>query len=196
MADSRTDPRIFLLDPDERGVLPLDAFHVPRRRARTVRADRFEIRLDTAFHDVVAACAARTPRREETWINGRIRTLYGQLHDRGCAHSVEAWADGALVGGLYGVRLGGAFFGESMYSRARDASKVALVHLAARLIAGGFALLDAQFMTEHLAQFGARLIDRRSYHERLREALAANADFHRAPSRLEGAHALSIIANV
>jgi leucyl/phenylalanyl-tRNA--protein transferase len=190
MADSRTDPRIFLLDPDERGVLPLDAFHVPRRLARTVRQDPFEIRVDAAFRDVVACCAARAPGREETWINGRIRELYAQLHDRGCAHSVETWSEGRLVGGLYGVALGGAFFGESMFSRARDASKVALVHLAARLIAGGFTLLDAQFLTEHLEQFGAQLINRASYHERLHGALGAEADFSRVEA-LTGAEALA-----
>ncbi len=193
MADSRTDPRIFLLDPDERGVLPLDAFHVPRRLARTVRQEPYEIRLDTSFREVVAGCAARTPDREETWINARIRALYGQLHERGFAHSVEAWADGALAGGLYGVALGGAFFGESMFSRARDASKVALVHLAARLIAGGYVLLDAQFITEHLEQFGAVQIDRARYHERLRAALALEGELFRSPA-LSGAEALGVIA--
>jgi leucyl/phenylalanyl-tRNA--protein transferase len=193
MADSRTDPRIFLLDPDERGVIPLDAFHVPKRLARTVRQEPFEIRIDTAFREVVALCAASAPGREETWINGRIRELYGQLHDRGSAHSVESWADGELLGGLYGVELGGAFFGESMFSRARDASKVALVHLVGRLLAGGFVLLDAQFLTEHLEQFGATLIGRAAYHRRLHGALEVEADFFRAES-LSGSEALAQIA--
>jgi leucyl/phenylalanyl-tRNA--protein transferase len=194
MADSRADPRIFLLDPDERGVLPLDAFHVPRRLVRTIRQDPFEIRLDTAFRQVVNACADAVPGREETWINRRIKDLYGDLHDRGAAHSVEAWADGELVGGLYGVALGGAFFGESMFSRATDASKVALAHLVARLIAGGFELLDAQFMTEHLMQFGAEQINRAAYHEKLRAALAKSADFGSAGA-LTGAEALALIAS-
>jgi leucyl/phenylalanyl-tRNA--protein transferase len=192
MADSRADPRIFLLDPDERGILPLDAFHVPRRLARTLRRDGLEIRLDTAFRQVVGACAEAAPGRDETWINRRIKDLYGDLHDRGAAHSVEAWADGRLVGGLYGVALGAAFFGESMFSRAADASKVALAHLVARLIAGGFELLDAQFMTEHLRQFGAVQINRAAYHERLRSALSKQGDFGRAPT-LTGAEALALI---
>jgi leucyl/phenylalanyl-tRNA--protein transferase len=192
MADSRADPRIFLLDPDERGILPLDAFHVPRRLARTLRRDGLEIRLDTAFRQVVGACAEAAPGRDETWINRRIKDLYGDLHDRGAAHSVEAWADGRLVGGLYGVALGAAFFGESMFSRAADASKIALAHLVARLITGGFELLDAQFMTEHLRQFGAVQINRAAYHERLRSALSRQGDFGRAPT-LTGAEALALI---
>ncbi len=194
MADSRADPRIFLLDPDERGVLPLDAFHVPKRLARTVRQDVVEIRIDTAFKSVVEACAASAPGREETWINRRIRELYMDLHDRGAAHSVEAWADDRLVGGLYGVELGGAFFGESMFSRQRDVSKVALVHLVGRLIGGGFALLDAQFMTEHLGQFGAEQVDRATYHQRLAAALAVQADFFAPPERPTGAEVLASIA--
>jgi len=194
MADSRTDPRIFLLDPDERGVLPFERFHVSRRLARTVRQDGFEIRVNAAFRDVVDACAARALGREETWINQRIKDLYGELHDAGAAHSVEAWRDGELVGGLYGVALGAAFFGESMFSTARDASKVALVHLVARLIAGGFQLLDAQFITDHLRQFGAEQIDRASYHVRLADALAATADVHRLASTTTGGEALEIIS--
>jgi leucyl/phenylalanyl-tRNA--protein transferase len=193
MADSRTDPRIFLLDPDERGVIPLDAFHVPKRLARTVRQEPFEIRIDTAFREVVGLCATAAPGREETWINGRIRELYGQLHDRGSAHSVECWSGGALLGGLYGVELGGAFFGESMFSRARDASKVALVHLVGRLLAGGFVLLDAQFLTEHLEQFGATLISRAAYHQKLHAALEGEADFFRVET-LSGSEALAQIA--
>src|SRR5204863_1840202 len=141
--DAREDARVFLIDPERRGVIPLERFHVSRRLARTVRADRFEIRADTAFHEVVLACAASGPGRTETWINRPIERLYLSLHERGFAHSVECWEDGDLVGGLYGVSLKGAFFGESMFSRRRDASNVALTHLVARLIAGGYRLLDA-----------------------------------------------------
>jgi leucyl/phenylalanyl-tRNA--protein transferase len=192
MADSHDDPRLFLLDPDERGVLPLDRFHIPKRLARTVRQDRFEVRIDTAFRTVVDACAARAPDREETWINERIVMLYGDLHERGDAHSVEVWGDGELLGGLYGVRLGAAFFGESMFSRARDASKVALVHLVARLNAGGFTLLDTQFITSHLAQFGAEEIGRDAYHERLARAIAQDADFFAAHEAMSGDEAVAL----
>lgn len=178
MADAREDQRVFLIDPERRGVIPLDRFHVPRRLARTVRADPFEIRVDTAFHEVVLACAASGPGRTETWINRPIEWLYLELHELGFAHSLECWQGGRLMGGLYGVSLQGAFFGESMFSRTRDASKVALVHLVARLIAGGYALLDTQFMTEHLAQFGAQEIGRLEYHRRLGRALAVVGDFY------------------
>jgi leucyl/phenylalanyl-tRNA--protein transferase len=165
-------------------VIPLDGFHLSRRLARTVRADRFEVRADTAFHEVVLACAASGPGRTETWINRPIERLYVGLHERGYAHSVECWDGGELVGGLYGVSLRGAFFGESMFSRRRDASKVALVHLVARLIAGGYRLLDAQFMTEHLAQFGAEEIVRAEYHRRLDRALDCAGDFYAIGSLL------------
>lgn len=178
MADAREDARVFLIDPERRGVIPLAGFHVPKRLARTVRSEPFEVRVNTAFHEVVLACAASGPGRTETWINRPIERLYLQLHDIGHAHSVECWLGGELVGGLYGVSLRGAFFGESMFSRRRDASKVALVHLAARLIGGGFRLLDAQFMTEHLSQFGAVEIARTDYHRRLAEALEGDADFY------------------
>lgn len=178
MADAREDARVFLIDPERRGILPLDGFHVPKRLARTVRADAFEVRVDTAFHEVVLACAASAPGRTETWINRPIEQLYLDLFAAGFAHSVECWSGEDLVGGLYGVSLRGAFFGESMFSRARDASKVALVHLAARLIAGGYRLLDAQFMTSHLAQFGAREISRADYHRRLASALEVEGDFY------------------
>ncbi len=175
MADSREDEEIYLVEPERRGVLPLDAFHVPARLARTVRSDRFEVRLDTAFEAVLDACAAPRPGRTETWINDTIRSLYLELHALGLAHSVECWREGELRGGLYGVALGGAFFGESMFSLERDASKVALTHLVGRLLAGGYVLLDTQFITEHLTQFGAREISRRDYLERLRLALQVNA---------------------
>jgi leucyl/phenylalanyl-tRNA--protein transferase len=179
MADARQDQRIFLIDPELRGILPLERFHVPRRLARTVRSYLYTVKVDTAFEAVVEACAAERPLRPETWINRPIQQLYGDLYRVGLAHSVEAWLEGELVGGLYGVALGSAFFGESMFSTARDASKVALVHLAARLIVGGFRLLDAQFMTEHLAQFGAREIGRDEYRRRLALALQVEADFYR-----------------
>jgi len=200
MADAREDAKVFLIDPQHRGVLPLADFHVPRRLARTVRSDPFEIRIDSAFSQVVALCAEAAPDRRETWINLPIERLYGELHALGHAHSVECWREGRLAGGLYGVSLKGAFFGESMFSRETDASKVALVHLVARLIAGGFVLLDAQFMTEHLGQFGAQEIPRREYHRRLARALAVEADFQRlgvggaaGAAGADGAAALQLI---
>jgi leucyl/phenylalanyl-tRNA--protein transferase len=193
MADARDDDAVFLIDPEQRGVIPLSGFHIPRRLARTVRQDPFEIRFDTAFPEVVQFCAAEAPDRLETWINRPIEDLYGELFELGSAHSVECWRDGALVGGLYGVSLGGAFFGESMFSRARDASKVALVHLIARLIAGGFVLLDSQFITEHLTQFGAEQIPRAEYHRRLAVALTVRADFT-SPPVYDGAAALQVIS--
>lgn len=192
MADAREDARVFLIDPERRGVIPLERFHISRRLARTVRADPFEVRVDTAFPQVVTACAEAAPGRPETWINGPIEWLYNELHRLGHAHSVECWRDGELVGGLYGVALRGAFFGESMFSRRTDASKVALVHLVARLIGGGFALLDTQFLTEHLARFGAEEIARREYKRRLARALAVEGDFQRAATAC-GAAALQLI---
>jgi len=193
MAESAEDPGLYWIEPERRGVLPLDGFHVPRRLARLVRQDRYEIRVDTAFDAVLDGCAAPAPGRQRTWINGRIRTLYGTLFALHHAHSVEAWQNGELVGGLYGVRLNGAFFGESMFSRARDASKVALVHLVARLRVGGFGLLDAQFITDHLAQFGAEEISRREYQSRLDAALATTAHF--PTGAMTGAEALAAIDN-
>lgn len=181
MAESADDPGLFWIEPEARGVLPLDAFHLPRRLARTVRAGRFEIRIDHDFNAVIDACAGANIDRPKTWINARIRKLYGELFDIGHCHTVEAWRDGRLVGGLYGVSLGAAFFGESMFSRERDASKVALVHLVARLRAGNYRLLDAQFTTAHLTQFGAIDVDRSVYQELLEEAVAAEADFYRLP---------------
>jgi len=192
MADDRDDDRIFLIDPQHRGILPLESFHVSRRLARTVRQDRFEVRVDTAFHEVLARCAEAAPDRPKTWINHPIERLYGELHTHGHAHSVECWRDGDLQGGLYGVALKGAFFGESMFSRQADASKVALVHLVARLIAGGFVLLDTQFLTEHLAQFGAQEIVREDYRRRLAVALETQAELQRS-GRLDGAAALQLI---
>ena len=177
MSESADDPGLFWVEPRLRGIIPLDAFHVPRRLARTVRSARFEITVDRDFPSVIAACAEAVPDRPETWINARIRELYTELNRQGHAHSVEARIDGALAGGLYGVSLGGAFFGESMFSRATDASKVALVHLVDRLRAGGYVLLDAQFLTDHLARFGAVEIARPEYLDRLDAALKVRADF-------------------
>ncbi|MBP7704751.1 MAG: leucyl/phenylalanyl-tRNA--protein transferase [Caulobacter sp.] len=179
MADAREDERVFLIDPQRRGVIPLNAFHVSHRLARTVRQNRFDVTVDQDFPAVLELCAEATAGRPDTWINRPIQHMYETLHRTGRAHSVEVRLNGALVGGLYGVSLGGAFFGESMFSRERDASKVALVHLVGRLIAGGYRLLDAQFMTEHLSQFGAKEISRGAYRRRLDEALAATADFYR-----------------
>lgn len=182
MGEARDDPRVFLVEPERRGVIPLDGFHVSRRLARTLRAEPFAVRVDTVFDDVVALCAEAAADRPQTWINDPIRRLYGELHARGQAHSVECWRGGELVGGLYGVSIAGAFFGESMVSRATDASKVALAHLVARLRHGRYRLLDAQFQTEHLARFGAVEIDRAAYRARLRRALAAtDADFYAWP---------------
>lgn len=192
MADARDDDRVFLIDPEHRGVMPLNNFHVPKRLGRTIRSDPFDIRTNTAFGAVVALCAEEGRGRTETWINGTIESLYGELHQIGHAHSVEAWQAGRLVGGLYGVSLAGAFFGESMFSRATDASKVALAHLVARLLLGGFVLLDTQFITDHLIQFGAEEISRSHYHRRLRQALKAQGLFQRAPT-LTGAAALQVI---
>jgi leucyl/phenylalanyl-tRNA--protein transferase len=181
MAERRDGERLYWLDPELRGVQPLDGFHLPRRLARTVLANVFEVRCDTAFAEVVYGCAAPTPDRPETWINPEIERLFGALHVMGHAHSVECWQNGRLVGGLYGVALGGAFFGESMFSAARDASKVALVHLVARLRLGGFRLLDTQFVTEHLARFGAIEISRAEYRRRLVVALETPARFLTSP---------------
>ena len=178
MADAREDAHVYLIDPDRRGVIPIDGFHLPRRLARTVRSEIYTVTVDICFARVVAECAEARPGRTETWINTPIERLYGELFARGAAHSVEVWQGEALVGGLYGVSLGAAFFGESMFSTARDASKVGLANLVARLKLGNYRLLDAQFMTEHLAQFGAEEIDRGEYRRRLAEALDAEGDFY------------------
>ncbi|HWI86542.1 MAG TPA: leucyl/phenylalanyl-tRNA--protein transferase [Sphingomonas sp.] len=171
MASTRDAADVFWVEPKKRGILPLDAFHLSRSLAKTIRSDRYTITVDTVFSEVVNACAEATERRPDTWINPDIETAYAELHRRGYAHSVEAWLDGVLVGGLYGVRLGAAFFGESMFSRARDASKVALAHLVARLKVGGFRLLDCQFLTEHLASLGTIEIGRDAYIALLDSAL-------------------------
>jgi len=195
MAEDADDPSLFWVEPRERGVIPLDGFHVPKRLARTVRSDRFEVRVDQNFDDVIAGCAAPALDREKTWISARIRQLYGELFDLGYCHTVEVYEGNRLVGGLYGVALGSAFFGESMFHRARDASKVALVHLVARLLAGGFTLLDTQFVTEHLAQFGAVEVPRREYKRLLRDAVERYADWYVWPRNkaVPGADALSVL---
>ena len=177
MADSADDPGLFWLEPEKRGIMPLESFHIPRRLRRTLRTAGFELRVDTAFDAVIAACAERAPDRPSTWINARICDLYGELHRRGHCHSVECYRDGALVGGLYGVAIGAAFFGESMFHRATDASKAALVHLVERLQFGGYHLLDAQFLTDHLSRFGAIEITKIEYQRRLRAAISRPADF-------------------
>ena len=177
MAESAESEELYWFDPERRGILPLDGFHVPGRLRRTVRKSPFEVRFDTAFQAVIEACAESTADRPKTWINADIVRLYTELFESGFAHSVECWRDGRMVGGLYGVSLGGAYFGESMFSRETDASKVALVHLVARLKAGGFTLLDTQFVTEHLSQFGALEIPRSEYRRRLAAALPVQADF-------------------
>jgi leucyl/phenylalanyl-tRNA--protein transferase len=197
MAESADDPTLFWVEPEMRGVIPLDGFRISSRLARTVRSDVFTVTVDTAFKQVMAGCAAPATGREDTWINKRIRELYGGLHTLGHCHSVEVWQDGDLAGGLYGVNLGRAFFGESMFHRVRDASKVALVHLVARLIAGGFELLDTQYVTEHLKTFGAVEIPRRRYTSLLDKAIKGPAgDFARlvADKPIAGAEVLDIIA--
>lgn len=187
MAESRADAGFFIVDPEQRCILPLDRFHIPRRLKRTLRQDRFSFTIDRDFAATIDACSAPGAGREDTWINPDIRALYLELHRRGLAHSVEARIDGALVGGLYGVALGGAFFGESMFSRATGASKAALVHLVVRLKHGGFRLLDTQFTTPHLEQFGARTLPRRIFRALLGAALDARADFHALPEATSGA---------
>ena len=180
MGERRDDPKLYWLDPRLRAVLPLDSFHLPRRLARTVRTGHFSVTADTAFLDVMRACAEPRPGHPESWINEPILDLYGELYTRGHAHSIECrGANGQLVGGLYGVTVGGAFFGESMFSRERVASKVALVHLAARLLKGGFRLLDCQFMTEHLRSFGAVEVPRETFRELLADAIDRPAAFQR-----------------
>lgn len=181
MAESRGGHRLYWLDPEMRGVLPLDGFHLPKRLLRTVLSGPYRVTSNRAFPDVIAACAAPAPGREDTWINEDIEALFIELHRRGHAHSVETWADGVLVGGLYGVSLGGVFFGESMFSRARDASKVALVHLVARMRMGGYGLLDTQFVTGHLSQFGATEIPREAYKALLAAAITMDAAWAALP---------------
>lgn len=179
MAESAEDTALYWVEPEERGIIPLRGLRISHSLRKQVRKQTFEVRVDTAFPDVIEACAAKTKNRKSTWINARICKLYSQLHKMGHCHSIECWRDGKLVGGLYGVKIGAAFFGESMFSRATDASKVALVHLVARLNAGGFQLLDAQFMNPHLKTLGAIVISKTEYGMLLPLAIEASADFRK-----------------
>ena len=181
MAETRRGQRLYWLDPEQRGILPLDSFHLPRRLLRTVLSGPYEVTSNVAFAAVIAGCAAAAPGREDTWINVDIERLFSELHHQGHAHSVETWHDGRLVGGLYGVSLGGVFFGESMFSTARDASKIALVHLVARMRMGGYRLLDTQFVTSHLAQFGAVEVPRDTYKALLASAVQSPATWAATP---------------
>ena len=176
MAESAEDPALYWIEPEKRGIIPLDTFHIPSRLARTVRTTPYTVVCDRDFSGVMEGCAAPGPKRARTWINTRIRNLYAGLHDIGHCHSVEVYDGEALAGGLYGVSLGRTFFGESMFHRARDASKIALVHLVARLKAGGYTLLDTQFLTDHLKLFGAIEVPRARYHRMLSAALKGEAD--------------------
>jgi leucyl/phenylalanyl-tRNA--protein transferase len=197
MAESAEDPALYWIEPELRGVIPLDSFHVPGRLARTVRTTPCTVRVNRAFDAVIDGCAEPKAGRTRTWINSRIRKIYRALYAEGHCHTVEVYDGAELVGGLYGVSLGRAFFGESMFHHARDASKIALVHLVARLIAGGYTLLDTQFVTDHLKIFGALEVPKRQYHRLLEEALAGEADFAALPLQrpVRGAEALAIIDN-
>jgi leucyl/phenylalanyl-tRNA--protein transferase len=194
MAESAEDPALYWIEPERRGILPFDIFHVPSRLARTLRSTPLTVLCDRDFDAVIGGCAEPKPGRARTWINTRIHTLYRGLFERGHCHTVEVYDGPQLVGGLYGVSLGRVFFGESMFHRTRDASKIALVHLMARLRAGGFTLLDTQFVTDHLKTFGATEVSRRQYHRLLEQALSGSADFAAvAPDRpLSGAEALTL----
>jgi leucyl/phenylalanyl-tRNA--protein transferase len=193
MAEDANDPTLFWMDPRERGIFPLNGLIVSRSLAKAVRSDRFEIRIDHDFDSIISGCATPAADRPRTWINARIRRLYRDLFDAGAVHTVEAYDDDRLVGGLYGVSLGAAFFGESMFHRARDASKIALVHLVARLLRGRYLLLDTQFVTPHLASMGAITISREAYHAILEVAISATAEFGSFGRQLAGRQALAIV---
>ena len=193
MAESADDDSLFWVEPEERGVIPLTDFHIPRRLKKTIRNSPYRVVINKDFEAVIDGCAAVTPDRDVTWINGPIRRLYKQLFETGRAHTVEVYDENVLVGGLYGVHLGGAFFGESMFSRARDASKIALTHLVARMCAGNFRLLDTQFTTDHLKTFGAIDVSRHRYHLLLETALDRRGNFHALDTSITGAEALKII---
>lgn len=194
MAESASDPTLYWIEPEIRGVLPLDCVTVPKRLARTIRQNKFEVRVDSDFDGVIDGCAAPRGGRRKTWINARIRELYKDLFRAGYCHTVETWLDGRLVGGLYGVHLGSAFFGESMFSTERDASKVALVYLVARLIHGRFTLLDTQFVTEHLKQFGVVEMRRPEFQKLLNAALHGRSGFHELPCDLSSAGVLQLVS--
>lgn len=191
MAESAASDEIFWIDPRRRGIIPLDGFHLSHSLARRLRRLDYTVTLDRAFTAVIDGCADRA----ETWINPAIRELYAGLHRMGHAHSIEVWSGSTLAGGLYGVRLGAAFFGESMFSRRRDASKVALAHLVARLRAGGFLLLDTQFTTSHLERLGARTVPRARYHRLLAAAIAREADFYRLAEDASPAEVVQLITH-
>jgi len=195
MAESAEDPALYWIEPEMRGIIPLDGFHVPARLRRTVRTTPFQVWVDRDYDGVIDGCAEPKQDRMRTWINTRIRRIYRALYDAGHCHTVEVYDGDNLVGGLYGVSLGRAFFGESMFHRARDASKIALVHLVARLKAGHYRLLDTQFVTEHLRTFGAVEVAKRRYHRLLDEALVGEADFAALPTDrpVSGDEALAII---
>jgi leucyl/phenylalanyl-tRNA--protein transferase len=193
MAESRSDTRVYLLEPDERGVIPLDRFHIPKSLKKTVRRDDFTFTVNRCFETVVRSCAASAPGREDSWINDQILMLYLDMHAEGHAHSIEAWKDGKLAGGLYGVSLGAAFFGESMFSRQTDASKASLVALIARLKVGGYRLLDTQFNTDHLKRFGAETISQATYRDLLDAAIDKPSDFFALPEGVSGDQLLQSI---
>ena len=195
MAENADDPALYWIEPEQRGIIPLQGFHVPGRLARTVRTTPLAVRADCDFDAVIDGCAEPQPDRERTWINGRIRKIYRGLFDIGHCHTIEVYDGADLVGGLYGVSLGRAFFGESMFHRVRDASKIALVHLVARLIAGGFRLCDTQYVTGHLKTFGAVNVPKARYHRLLEDALTGDADFAALPvdRPVTGGEALAIL---
>lgn len=195
MAETADDPALYWIEPEQRGIIPLSGFHVPARLARTVRTTALTVHVDRDFDAVIDGCAAPAPDRDRTWINGRIRKLYRGLFDRGHCHTVEVYDGDRLVGGLYGVSLGRAYFGESMFHTVRDASKIALVHLIARLKAGGFTLCDTQYVTDHLRTFGAVEVPKKRYHKLLEDALTGAADFAALPvdRPVSGAEALAIL---
>ncbi len=194
MAESADDPQLYWIEPQARGVLPLDSVIVPKRLARTIRQQPFEVAFDRDFEGIIEGCAAFRPERPSTWINDQIRSLYRDLFRQGHCHTVEVRYQGQLVGGLYGVALGGAFFGESMFSTMRDASKIALVYLCARLIHGGFSMLDTQFVTEHLRQFGTIEVEKDIFQDMLDQAIELSADFGRLPHDANPQTVLEIIA--
>lgn len=194
MAESADDPALYWIEPQQRGVLPLNGLHIPKRLMRTVRTTPLTVKVDSDYDGVIDGCAAPRAGRMSTWINGRIRSLYRELFDLGACHTVEVWNGNKMVGGLYGVALKSAFFGESMFSTERDASKIALVHLAARLIKGGFTLLDTQFVTDHLRQFGTIELDRMTFQRELEKALGKEANFYALPRDATGLEVAEIFA--
>ncbi len=194
MAESADDAALYWIEPEKRGIIPLDNVHIPRSLAKTIRKDTFEIRIDHDFHEVIEACGSAKAGRTSTWINQKIADLYYELFKMGYCHTVETWAEGKLVGGLYGVHLGGVFFGESMFSFRRDASKVALIYLIARLKYGGFQLLDTQFVTDHLRTFGAAEVSRDDFQRLLERALSCKSDFSALSSDVPASSVLQLVS--